>query len=532
MPLTRRAVLGGLGALAVGCSRAPKVSLPPLTGELLGRRRAERGHRLRRPLEGTPAGDEVVDVVIVGAGVAGLSAAWRLGRAGVTSVLLLELDEAPGGTARPGGGPGGAHPLGAHYITLPNPAATHVRALLHEVGVIREFVDGRPRYSGAAVCAAPQERLFQAGAWSGGLWPSVGATEEDRRQRADFEAHCDGWRERVGADGLRAFEIPLPKSSRDPEIRALAGLTFAEYADRQGWTSAPLRWQLRYACRDDFGTELDETSAWAGLHYHCARRPDPADGDLATEVLTWPGGNGWLVEQLVARQPGTVRCGALARRVEAVGEGVEVHVEQDGLRTVRAKHAILAVPARVADLLTRREVVGPRPEATPWRVASLHVDSLPGGLGVGMAWDSVLHGGVGLGYVSSAHQRLGGGPSVLSWYEPLSGMEPRAAARTLLASSWDAEIDRVLTDLGRAHPQLRRSLLRADVMHWGHGTVRPAVGLHAAGALDPLARAQGPISFAHADLSGMSLFEESSWHGVRAAEEALVRLGRGGESLL
>ena len=532
--ITRRTVLAGLGATMLGCGRRPTAALPPLPGRILGHERAEAGHRIRQPLPGRPIGDERVDVVVIGAGVAGLSAAWRLGRAGVTSVLLLELDAVPGGTSQAGGGAHGSHALGAHYITLPNPAAKHVRALLEELGVIRGFSGGRPRYDGAALCAAPQERLYQAGAWSAGLWPAVGATAEDLRQRRDFEAQVEAWTARRGRDGRRAFEIPVAHSSEDPEIRALARVSFADYVDQQGWTSPPLRWQLRYACRDDFGTELEDTSAWAGLHYHCARAPDPADPDLATQVLTWPGGNGWLVEQLAARQPGVLRCGALARHVEPVGEGAEVWYEADVLRRVSARHVILAVPARVADRLTGR--VGPevRPEATPWRVASLFVQEPPGGLGVPSAWDSVLHDAEGLGYISSAHQRVSGrGPSVLTWYEPLSTSPPRAAAAALLAANWPEEIDRVLRDLAPAHPGLRRSLLRADVMHWGHGTVRPSVGLHSGTDLAVLARAAGPISFAHTDLSGMSLFEEASWHGVRAAEEALLRLGRPvGPSLL
>jgi hypothetical protein len=472
-------------------------------------------------------------VVIVGAGVAGLTAAWRLGRAGVASILLLELDDVPGGTAQAGGGSNGAHPLGAHYITLPNPAAIHVRALLSDFGVIRGWSGGRPRYDGSALCASPQERLYQAGAWSSGLWPTVGATEEDRRQKADWEAHCDAFRARRGADGLRAFEIPVAKSSMDPSIRALSRESFAAYLERHGWTSPPLLWQLRYACRDDFGTELADTSAWAGLHYHCARDPDPADADLDTEILTWPGGNGWLVERLASGQPGTIRCGALARHIEPVGEGVEVWYEDDALRSVHARHAILAVPARVADRLCGRAVQGPRPEATPWRVASLFVDEDPGGFGVPRAWDNVLHEGVGLGYVHSGHQRTGPqGPSVLSWYEPLSQSAPREGARGLLDASWESEVDRVITDLSTAHPGLRRTLRRVDVAHWGHGTVRPALGLHDGQGLAGLAASTGPISFAHSDLSGMSLFEEASWHGVRAAEEALERLARPGASLL
>ena len=66
---------------------------------------------------------------------------------------------------------------------------------------------------------------------------------------------------------------------------------------------------------------------------------------------------------------------------------------------------------------------------------------------------------------------------------------------------------------------------RLDAHVWGHGTVRPVPGLHAGDSLARLAEPLGRISFAHTDLSGISLFEEASWHGVRAAEEALSALG-------
>ena len=53
-------------------------------------------------------GNESVQVVIVGAGISGLVAAWELRKRGVTDVLVLEMDDAPGGNARSGyDGPGG-----------------------------------------------------------------------------------------------------------------------------------------------------------------------------------------------------------------------------------------------------------------------------------------------------------------------------------------------------------------------------------------------------------------------------------------
>ena len=40
-----------------------------------------------------------------------------------------------------------------------------------------------------------------------------------------------------------------------------------------------------------------------------------------------------------------------------------------------------------------------------------------------------------------------------------------------------------------------------------------------------------PIYFAHADLSGMSLFEEAQYQGVRAAEAVMARRGQAHEAL-
>ena len=534
MGLNRRELLAGLGAVGLSACARPAPAPRVLTGQLQGHEQAARGHRLREPFAPGNAPGESAQVVIVGGGIAGLTAAWRLGRAGVRDVVVLELGDRPGGTAAQGDGPLGPHPLGAHYITLPNPAARHVRTMLHEFGVIRDFVGGRPRYDGAALCVSPQERLFQTGAWGEGLWPGAGASAEDNRQRADFEAHCAGWRSRRGADGLRAFEIPVELSSKDPEIRALADVSFEDYLKDIGWDSERLRWVLRYGCRDDYGTELADTSAWAGLHYHCSRDPDPAEPDLGTHVLTWPGGNGWLVEQLLARSPARFVPQALVRAVEARPGGVTAWYELGGsLRRLDAPWAVLATPAAVSDRLVGRSGPEPRPAASPWRVASLFCDRLPEALGLPWAWDSVIYGSDSLGYVTNSHQRAGyGGPAVLTWYEPLSEGAPRERARELLGATWEAEAERVLADVGRAHPGIRSVLSRLDVMHWGHGTVRPAPGLHRVGALDGLAAMRPGLSFAHTDLSGLSLFEEASWHGVRAAEEAMAALGVAGETLL
>src|SRR5579859_7198101 len=127
------AFLGLPAALAAGCGRGT----PPLPeGEIVGTSAAF-GHALRDGPRPAPAADawSSVPVVIVGAGVAGLAAAWRLRRAGLDFVVL-ELERAAGGTARSGSSGVVRHPWGAHYVPAPLKEDRALVLLLREMGVV------------------------------------------------------------------------------------------------------------------------------------------------------------------------------------------------------------------------------------------------------------------------------------------------------------------------------------------------------------------------------------------------------------
>ena len=520
--MKRRTLLGGaLGMVGLSCAPRPPRATP--VARFADLEHAARGHRLWGPPP-RPVRDEKVSVAIVGAGVAGLCAAYRLAAAGLTDVAHFELADAAGGTALQGEGPRGPYPWGAHYLTLPNPEARLMRRLLADFGVITGFsAEGRPEYDETMVAAAPEERLWNGGRFSEGLWPVRIAPAAARAERDAFQAEVARLQQAVGADGKFAFSIPISGSSRDPAFLALVGLSFAEWLDQQGFTEPTFRWWVEYGCRDDYGTTLGTTSAWAGLHYHCARRPDPAL-ELGSHVLTWPAGNGWLVQQLRARCPAPLRTGAVVRAVEPGPPGRLV-VEQGGEAfSVTAEHVLLCVPTPVAGALLGQ----PRPvavDAAPWQVAALQVSRAPKGQGCDLAWDTVLYGSPSLGYVRNSHQTDAfDGPCVLSWYEALTDPDPRAARRSLLAADPQAEAERVLADLRLAHPDIDALLEDITLFRWGHGTARPVVGLHD-GRLDALQDPLGAVSFAHTDLSGLSLFEEAAEHGVRAAEDVLARRG-------
>ena len=125
------------------------------------------GHQLRDHAS-FPAAQRVekVQVVIVGGGVAGLSAAWRLNRRGFEDFVLLEMNGQAGGNSRWGENEITRYPWAAHYVPVPGPGATYVRELFEELGVLK---DGQweERY----LCYAPQERLFLYGRWQEGIEP-------------------------------------------------------------------------------------------------------------------------------------------------------------------------------------------------------------------------------------------------------------------------------------------------------------------------------------------------------------------------
>jgi phytoene dehydrogenase-like protein len=525
--LTRRALLAGaaLAGVGGGCGSAAVIE-----GSVIGHG-ARLGHLLR---DGVPAPSSAAgrtDVVVVGAGVAGLAAARRLLRAGVREMLVFELEASAGGNARAGASAVTAYPWGAHYLPLPGPEATAVRALLADLGVIEGFDRaGRPRYDERQLCHAPQERLFIHGRWQEGLFPHTGAGGDDLAQYEAFRAEMDRFRRARDGAGRRAFTTP--RAAGAPEaFAALDRLSMADWLRARGWTSPRLRWYVEYACRDDYGTALADTSAWAGVHYYASRDPDPEYGEV---VLTWPEGNARLTSRMAEPLGERLRTGALVVNVEPAGARVAVDVYDAASRaTTRtlARAVVLACPLFVAARVYRpwRE----RPPAfaraftyAPWLVANVHLDAAPS---VETAWDNVIYDSDSLGYVVATHQSLRTTPGATVWtyYLPFTSQDPATARRALLDTPWATWRDRILRDLGRPHPTLARAVRRLDVAPSGHAMVRPEVGFVCGAARRAAADAlRGPVHLAHSDLSGFSLFEEAYHWGSRAGAHAAANLGR------
>jgi hypothetical protein len=296
---------------------------------------------------------------------------------------------------------------------------------------------------------------------------------------------------------------------------------------------------VEYACRDDFGSTLARTSAWAGIHYFAARMEDPY-GEPA-EFLTWPEGNGRLVQHLAAAAGGRLRLGALVTEVAPRRDRVEVaYWDATGGRALglRAGHVIFALPRFLAAPL-----LAPWRAAPPaflretvygsWMVANLTLRDRPLSRGFPLAWDNVLYDSPSLGYVVATHQAgRDHGPTVFTYYLPLVEDDVAQARGRLLERTWEEWVRLILADLGPAHPGFRDLVERVDVYLWGHAMVRPRPGFCWSDALAASARPLGRVHFAHTDLSGMALFEEAQYWGIRAAEAVMRQRGHGFRSWL
>jgi hypothetical protein len=161
-------------------------------------------------------------------------------------------------------------------------------------------------------------------------------------------------------------------------------------------------------------------------------------------------------------------------------------------------------------------------------VANLQLDAaLNDPPGAPPSWDNVVYGSPALGYVDAMHQatRPHAGPTVLSAYWALGGDSAAAtqAQRTaLLDQPWSHWAERTLAELSVAHPDLRGKLHRIDLMRYGHAMSMPVPGVRGSAALQALQRPAGRIAFAHADLSGYSVFEEAFFHGHRVGHRLAV----------
>lgn len=458
-----------------------------------------RGHQLRdRAKFSTIVHNVKMPIVIVGGGIAGLCAAWRLSKRNVHDYVILEMEKQAGGNSRSGRNDVSAYPWGAHYVPVPSLKSSLVRELFGDIGLIRNGV-----WDERQLCFSPQERLFLHGQWQEDIEPQDGLTARDRQQMKRFgdrmrEFHATG-----------NFTVPMAEGARPSSLDTM---NMTEWLGRERFDSPYVNWYVNYACRDDYGALARDTSAWAGVHYFASREPEDKG------PLTWPEGNGWLVKRLLDRVGQHMRTDSLVHRIRR--DGTRWRVASGDVEYL-ADTVIFAAPTFLAPYIIDPAPAIPKREYSPWLTANLTIEHPPKETGTELAWDNVIYDSPALGYVVATHQSLRTREerSVWTYYWSLADGTPAANRKLLLDKDWAYWRDLILNDLSRAHPDIRQCVSRIDITRFGHAMARPTPGF-----LSLPSPKSERLHFANSDLSGFSIFEEAQYRGVRAADAA-ARLG-------
>jgi len=261
------------------------------------------------------------EVVVVGAGIAGLSAAWRLRKAGVR-VRVIEGSNRVGGriySQRNFFPDGQVVELGGELI---DSGHVRMRALAAEFGLALDDLRGADPLAGADTW------------WAGGRRRS-----EDEIVRA-FVPLAAAIERDLATLGEGDITYATPRNAQ-----ALDALSLAQWFDRngvQGW----LRSLLDVAYTTEMGLECDRQSALNLLTF-IGTGPGPfrvfGESDERYHVR---GGNDQIPRALAARLEGTIETGVAleALRREAGGTYVLSVRQGQASREMRAASVVLAIP--------------------------------------------------------------------------------------------------------------------------------------------------------------------------------------------
>lgn len=494
----------------------------------------EIGHLLRDPHVEKPHVNvpRKTRCVIVGGGMAGLSAGWWLKKNGLTDFIILDLEKDVGGNSASGKNEYGAYPWGAHYVPIANAESEYVKEFFAELGITKgvDKKSGLLIYDELMLCHEPQERLWKDGSFHDGLVPKRGLQPDESEEMARFFKTVVELRNAVGADGKLAFAIPLDLSSNDRKFRSLDEISMAQWLQENRYTTKPLRWYINYCCRDDYGSTLENVSAWAGLHYFAGRRGLAANAE-PNSVITWANGNGYLVSRLREILSANIETESLVTGVEKESGRIVTTLMNSKTRSfgaLESQFVIVAAPRFVAAKIISNSSIDYSSDLryAPWIVANISLRSLPDARGLQPAWDNVSYYSPSLGYVLANHQDIStrSKPTVITYYFPLSDKEPKSARQELYSSRPEVWSERIVKDLQSMHPSIANQIISIDLWPWGHGMICPSVGFIWGATRQKMKARDGNIIFAHSDMSGMSNFEEAQYHGVEAAKQILAEL--------
>ena len=270
-----------------------------------------------------------VDVVVVGAGAAGLAAAWQLRD---RELLVLEAEPRVGGRLCSQRRDGYWLNFGGHVLAG---AGSQTARLLDQTGVAAAEVPG-------VLSALALNGRVLAGGRVESYPLRMRLRGRDRLAMARAGARLRLAVRRYG----QIARLRPGETSGDRQARVLAFDDGRSFADFLGPVPADVDAVFRATIRRSSG-EPEQVSAGYGIGYF--QLVWDRDAGLTRNVL---GGSATLPEAIAAALGERVITGARAERVTQRADGVEVRYLRDGARAgVRARAVVVAVPAPAARAL-------------------------------------------------------------------------------------------------------------------------------------------------------------------------------------
>lgn len=486
------------------------------------------GHRLLTMDFPKTSGHKSEKLLIIGGGISGLSAAYYLMKKGFEDFKIIELESEPGGNSRYGKNEITTYPLGAHYLPLPNTDDNELISFLKDMNIITGTDDkGIPEIDDKFLSFSMQERLFIHNKWQDDIVPKYGLSAIDNDEIKRFYDQMHQLQEEKDARGNYYFFIPLSNSSPDEKYKIWDKWTMKEWLVEHNYLSKDLCEHIDYCCRDDYGLGINEVSAWAGVSYFAARKSKTWH-KYHDSVISAPNGNGQLVDMLRKGVEDKIITKSIAYKIDQRHDKLEVSVysEFDYKSYVyTCDKLILATPQFVTQrLIPERKALTNEFYYNPWVVATLTLNR-NGCIGTeNLAWDNVIHGGDGLGYIYAQHQELGKleGDIVITYYYTLRDMPQTKRRKFVYDQPKEYWENIIISDLEKAHVDIRASIINIEINIWGHGMISPRPGFIFS---EDIQKAKAPIEnriyFAHSDLTGISIFEEAFHQGIYAAKQIL-----------
>jgi protoporphyrinogen/coproporphyrinogen III oxidase len=454
----------------------------------------------------TSDGGECRDVVVIGGGIAGLAAAWRLRE---RDVLLLEADERLGGRLR--SDPRGDYWMnyGAHLFPGPG---TIVDRMARECGL-----DAMPVTGSMTGLAVGPKRLTRGPVETYPLRLPLPA-----RDRVAFA--LAGLRVQRAVAAYRRVSTPRAgETPADLRARVLAFEDDRAFADFLG--PLPPAVEMIFSCAAHRATaELSELSAGCGIGLFAL----VWGGKRSLIARNLVGGAGQLPAALGRRLGARARTGCRVTGLRPEGAQLVVDYQAAGrVGRARARHVIVAVQAPFAAPLVAPvagQAAAALEQMTYGAFLSVAVETRESRA---MPWDRVYAmatpGRVFDMFTNQAHALRGDGKRRPGGSLMLFAGARRAAA--LLREPDEAVTERFLADLHHLYPQTRGVIADATVHRWELGNVYARPGRRRLQA--PLEGALGAHANVHlagdyfAELGNM---EAAARTGTVAAERVETQL--------